>query len=142
AILMFGTGIYLDKKEKAGKTGKSIDLTGAVTIQKESIAQYIKFVPSQQSSVGNKATIDVWVKNFTQQPYMNFAVKGTFQNTLEVKNVNLFFGTIVPGETVKQTWTVKLKVGGWISITEPTVVFEHGGTKYMGILDPVWIQVQ
>ncbi|MDO9517567.1 MAG: hypothetical protein Q7J10_05890 [Methanosarcinaceae archaeon] len=142
AILMFGSGFYLDKKEKAGKTGKSIDFTGAVPIQKESIAQYIKFVPSQQSSVGNKATIDVWVKNFTQQPYKNFAVKGAFPNTLEVKNVNLFFETIAPGETVKQTWTVKPKVGGWISITEPTVVFEYGGAKYMGVLDPVWIQVQ
>ena len=142
AILMFASGIYLDKKEKAGKTGKSIDLTGAVPIQKESIAQYLKFVPSQQQSVGNKATIDVWIKNFTQQPYENFAVTGTFPNTLEVKNANLFFGTIAPGDTVKQTWTVKPKVPGWISITEPTVVFEYGGAKYMGVLDPVWLQVQ
>ena len=142
AILMFASGIYLDKKEKAGKTGKSIDLTGAVPIQKESIAQYLKFVPSQQQSVGNKATIDVWIKNFTQQPYENFAVTGTFPNTLEVKNANLFFGTIAPGDTVKQTWVVKPKVPGWISITEPTVVFEYGGAKYMGVLDPVWLQVQ
>ena len=142
AILMFASGIYLDKKEKAGKTGKTIDFTGAVPIQKESIAQYIKFVPSQQPSVGNKATIDVWVKNFTQQPYANFAVTGTFTNTLEVKNADLFFGTIAPGETVKQTWTVKPKVPGWISINEPTTVFEYGGAKYMGVLDPVWIQVQ
>ncbi|HJH28742.1 MAG TPA: hypothetical protein C5S51_03490 [Methanosarcinaceae archaeon] len=144
AILMFASGIYLDKKEKgkAGKTGKTIDLTGAIPIQKESIAQYLKFVPSQQPSVGNKVTIDIWVKNFTQQPYENLAVTGTFPNTLEVKNMNLFFGTIAPGETVKQTWVVKPKVQGWISITEPTAVFEYGGAKYMGVLDPVWIQVQ
>lgn len=144
AILMFASGIYLDKKEKAkaGKAGKTIDLTGAVSMQKESIAQYLKFVPSQQPSVGNKATIDVWVKNFAQQPYEDFAVTGTFPNTLEVKDANLFFGTIAPGETVKQTWVVKPKVQGWISINEPTAVFVYGGVKYMGVLDPVWIQVQ
>ena len=144
AILMFASGIYLDKKEKAkaGKAGKTIDLTGAVPMQKESIAQYLKFVPSQQPAVGKKATIDVWVKNFAQQPYENFAVTGTFPNILEVKDANLFFGTIAPGETVKQTWVVKPKVEGWASITEPTAVFEFGGIKYMGVLDPVWIQVQ
>ena len=144
AILMFGSGIYLDRKEKAAKAkpGKNVDLTGAVAVQKESIAQYVKFVPSQNPSVGKKATIDVWVKNFAQQPYENFAVTGTFPNTLEVKDANLFFGTIAPGESVKQTWVVKLKVEGWISITEPTAVFEFGGVKYMGVLDPVWIQVQ
>ena len=144
AILMFASGIYLDKKEKAkaGKAGKTIDLTGAVSMQKESIAQYLKFVPSQQPAVGKKATIDVWVKNFAQQPYENFAVTGTFPNTLEVKDANLFFGTIAPGETVKQTWVVKPKVQGWISINEPTAVFVYGGVKYMGVLDPVWIQVQ
>jgi hypothetical protein len=82
------------------------------------------------------------VKNFAQQPYENFAVTGTFPNTLEVKDANLFFGTIAPGESVKQTWVVKLKVEGWTSITEPTAVFEFDGVKYMGVLDPVWIQVQ
>ena len=144
AILMFGSGIYLDRKEKAakGKTGKNIDLTGAVAIQKESIAQYVKFVPSQNPAVGKKATIDVWVKNFTQQPYVNFAIKGTFTHTLEVKDANLFFETIAPGETVKQTWFVKPKSSGWVSIDEPTVVFEYGDAKYMGVLDPVWVQVQ
>ena len=144
AILMFGSGIYLDRKEKAAKAkpGKNVDLTGAVAMQKESIAQYVKFVPSQNPSVGKKATIDVWVKNFAQQPYENFAVTGTFPNTLEVKDANLFFGTIAPGESVKQTWVVKLKVEGWTSITEPTAVFEFDGVKYMGVLDPVWIQVQ
>ncbi len=144
AILMFGSGIYLDKKEKgkAGNAGKTIDITGAVPMQKESITQYLKFVPSQQPAVGKKATIDVWVKNFAQQPYENFAVTGTFPNTLEVKDTNLFFGTIAPGETVKQTWVVKPKVQGWISINEPTAVFGYGGAKYMGVLDPVWIQVQ
>lgn len=144
AILMFGSGIYLDRKEKAAKvkTGKDVDFTGAVAIQKESIAQYVKFVPSQDPSVGKKATIDVWVKNFTQQPYVNFAIKGTFTHTLEVKDANLFFETIAPGETVKQTWFVKPKSSGWVSIDEPTVVFEYGDAKYMGVLDPVWVQVQ
>ena len=144
AILMFGTGIYLDRKEKAAKAkpSKNVDLTGAVAIQKESIAQYVKFVPSQNSSVGKKATIDVWVKNFTQQPYEHFAITGTFTHTLEVQDENLFFGTIAPGETVKQTWFVKPKSSGWVSINEPTVVFEYGDVKYVGVLDPVWIQVQ
>ena len=144
AILMFGSGIYLDRKEKAAKakTGTKVDLTGAVAIQKESIAQYVKFVPSQNPAVGKKATIDVWVKNFTQQPYEHFAVTGTFTHTLEVKDANLFFGTIAPGETVKQTWFIKPKSSDWVSIDEPTVVFEYGGAKYMGVLDPVWIQVQ
>ena len=144
AILMFGSGIYLDRKEKAAKAKpvKNVDLTGAVAIQKESIAQYVKFVPSQNPAVGKKATIDVWVKNFTQQPYEHFAVTGTFTHTLEVKDANLFFGTIAPGESVKQTWVVTPKVQGWISVNEPTAVFEYGGAKYMGVLDPVWIQVQ
>ncbi len=144
AILMFGSGIYLDRKEKAAKAKpvKNVDLTGAVAIQKESIAQYVKFVPSQNPAVGKKATIDVWVKNFTQQPYEHFAVTGTFTHTLEVKDANLFFGTIAPGETVKQTWFIKPKSSDWVSIDEPTVVFEYGDAKYMGVLDPVWIQVQ
>ncbi len=144
AILMFGSGIYLDKKEKAAKAkpSKNVDLTGAVAIQKESIAQYVKFVPSQNPLVGKKATIDVWVKNFTQQPYEHFAITGAFTHTLEVKDANLFFGTIAPGETLKQTWFIKPKSNGWVSIDEPTVVFEYGDVRYMGVLDPVWIQVQ
>ena len=144
AVLMFGSGIYLDKKEKAAKakTGTKIDLTGAAAVQKESIAQYVKFVPSQNPAVGKKATIDVWVKNFTQQPYEHFALTGTFAHNLEIKDANLFFGKIAPGETVKQTWFIKPKANGWISINEPTVVFEYGDVKYMSVLDPVWIQVQ
>ena len=144
AILMFGSGIYMDKKEKAAKAkpSKNVDLTGAVAIQKESIAQYVKFVPSQNPLVGKKATIDVWVKNFTQQPYEHFAITGAFTHTLEVKDANLFFGTIAPGETLKQTWFIKPKSNGWVSIDEPTVVFEYGDVRYMGVLDPVWIQVQ
>ena len=144
AVLMFGSGIYMDKKEKAAKAkpSKNVDLTGAVAIQKESIAQYVKFVPSQNPLVGKKATIDVWVKNFTQQPYEHFAITGAFTHTLEVKDANLFFGTIAPGETLKQTWFIKPKSNGWVSIDEPTVVFEYGDVRYMGVLDPVWIQVQ
>jgi len=126
AVLMFGTGIYLNRKEKAAKAKPVvIDLTNATLMQKESIAQYVRFVPSPQYVAGKKSTIDVWVKNFAQQPYENFAVTGTFPTSLEVKDINLFFGTIAPGETVKQTWVVKPKVTGWISVNEPTVVFEY-----------------
>ena len=144
AILMLGTGLYLNKKDKAGpKTKeKSIDLTNATAVQKESIAQFVKFMPAPQCAAGSEATIDVWVKNFTQQPYENFAVKATFPGNLEAKNVNLFFGTIEPGQTAKQTWTIKPKAAGWASVNEPTVVFEYMGTKYMGVLDQIWVQVQ
>jgi hypothetical protein len=144
AILLCAIGLYLDKKEKkaSSKPKKVIDLTNATPLQKESVAQYVRFVPSPQYAVGKTSTIDVWVKNFAQQPYDNFAVTGTFQTSLEVKDANLFFGKIAAGETVKQTWAVKPKTAGWIPINEPTVVFEYMGTKYMGVLDPVWIQVQ
>jgi len=143
AVLMFGAGIYLNRKEKAAKAKPVvIDLTNATPMQKESIAQYVRFVPSPQYVAGKRSTIDVWVKNFAQQPYENFAVTGTFPTSLEVKDINLFFGTIAPGETVKQTWVVKPKVTGWIPVNEPTVVFEYMGIRYMGELDPVWIQVQ
>ncbi|MDI3485073.1 MAG: hypothetical protein PWQ75_2475 [Methanolobus sp.] len=144
AVIMLGLGLYIDKKDKARKKENSriIDVSGATPIQKESIAQYVKFVPSQQISIGKTATVDVWVKNFTQQPYHDFAIKGKFANTLEPEKINLFFDTIAPGETVKRTWVVKPKLSGWASIEDPTVVFNYGGTKYMGVLDSVWLQVQ
>jgi hypothetical protein len=144
AVIMLGLGLYLDKKDKARKkeNSRTIDVSGATPIQKESIAQYVKFVPSQQITIGKPATVDVWVKNFTQQPYHDFAIKGKFANTLEPEKINLFFDTIAPGETVKRTWAVKPKLSGWASIEEPTVVFNFGGTKYIGVLDPVWLQVQ
>ncbi|MDK2826219.1 MAG: hypothetical protein PWQ44_1399 [Methanolobus sp.] len=144
AVLMLGAGLYIDKKDKAKKkeNSRTIDVSGATPIQKESIAQYVKFVPSQQITVGKPATVDVWVKNFTQQPYHDFAIKAKFANSLEPEKINLFFDTIAPGETAKRTWVVKPKLSGWASIEEPTVVFNYGGTKYIGVLDPVWLQVQ
>lgn len=144
AILMLGTGLYLNKKDKSGSKTKerTIDLTNATLVQKESIAQFVKFMPAPQCAAGSETTIDVWVKNFSQQPYENFAVKATFPGTLEAKNVNLFFGKIEPGQTAKQTWTIKPKTAGWASVNEPTVVFEYMGSKYMGVLDPIWVQVQ
>jgi hypothetical protein len=144
AVVMLSLGLYIDKRDKAKKkeNNRTIDVSGATPIQKESIAQYVKFVPSQEIAVGKPATVDVWVKNFTQQPYHDFAIKGKFANSLEPEKINLFFDTIAPGETVKRTWIVKPKLSGWTSIEEPTVVFNFGGTKYIGVLDPVWLQVQ
>lgn len=144
AFALLGSGIYLDKKDKAKKkeNSRTIDVSGAVPIQKEAIAQYVRFVPAQQITVGNVTSIDVWVKNFTQKPYVNFAMKAKFGNSLEPEKVDLFFDTIAPGETAKRTWMVKPKLAGWASIEEPTVVFEYVDTKYIGVLDPVWMQVQ
>jgi hypothetical protein len=144
SLIMLGSGLYLDKKEKAKKKekGRVIDLSNATPLQKEVISQYVKLVPAQQSKVGSKTTVDVWVKNFAQQPYKNFAMKAKFGNTVDVENPNLFFDTIAPGETAKKTWIIKPKVSGWVSIEEPTVVFEYASTKYIGVLDPVWVQVQ
>ncbi|WP_094226556.1 hypothetical protein [Methanolobus psychrotolerans] len=144
AFVMLGTGFYLDKKDKAKKknNNRTIDVSGAVPLQKEAIAQYIRFVPAQQITAGKVTGVDVWVKNFTQQPYNNFAVKAKFANSLEVENINLFFDNIAPGETVKRTWVLTPKLTGWASIEEPTVIFEYGVSKYIGVLDPVWLQVQ
>jgi hypothetical protein len=144
AVIMLGLGLYIDKRDKAKKkqNSRTIDVSGATPIQKETIAQYVKFVPSQQITIGKPATVDVWVKNFTQQPYNDFAIKAKFSNSLEPEKINLFFDTIAPGETVKRTWVVKPKLSGWASIEEPTVVFNFGGNKYIGVLDPVWLQVQ
>ncbi|WP_292469285.1 hypothetical protein [Methanolobus sp.] len=144
AFSMLGAGLYLDKKDKAKKKENSrvMDVSGATPIQKESIAQYVRFVPSQDITVGKAASVDVWVKNFTQEPYVNFAIKAKFGTTLEAEKINLFFDTIAPGETIKRTWIVTAKVSGWASIEEPTVVFDFMNTKYIGVLDPVWLQVQ
>lgn len=144
AFAMLGSGVYLDKKDKAKKkeNSRTIDVSGAVPMQKEAIAQYVRFVPAQQVTVGNVTSIDVWVKNFTQKPYVNFAMKAKFGSSLEAEKVDLFFDNIAPGETAKRTWVVKPKLSGWASIEEPTVVFEYMDTKYIGVLDPVWLQVQ
>ncbi len=143
AFAMLSSGVYLNRKDKAKKkeNNRLIDVSGATPIQKEAIAQYVRFVPSQQLTSGKTATVDVWVKNFTQQPYENFAIKAKFGNSLEVEKINLFFDTIAPGETAKRTWVVKPKLSGWASVEEPTVVFNFMGSKYIGVLDPVWLQV-
>ncbi len=144
AFIMLGSGLYLDRKDKAKKKedSRTINVSGAVPIQKEVIAKYMRFVPPQQFTVGKYHNIEVWVKNFTQHPYENFAVKAKFANSMEVKKINLFFDTIAPGETAKRTWTINPKLSGWVPIEGPTVVFEYMGTKYICVMDPLWLQVQ
>jgi len=144
SFLMLGSGVYLNKKDKDKKKGQNrvVDTSNATELPKDSLSQYVKLVPAQQGSVGNKMTVDVWVKNFAQQPYVNFALKAKFGNTVDVEDVNLFFDNISPGETAKRTWVLKPKIAGWVAVEEPTVVFEYMGNRYTGVLDPVWIQVR
>ncbi len=144
AVLLFGSGIYLNRKEKQNKkkNSKTVDITNATPMAKESLAQFIKIVPSKQVVVGGKATVDVWVKNFSQQPYEHFAVKAKFPNTVDIKDLSLFFDTIAPGQAAKQSWTFVAKAPGWLGIEEPIIVFEYLGTKYAGTMDTVWIPVQ
>ncbi|MBN2111075.1 MAG: hypothetical protein JW705_08340 [Methanosarcinaceae archaeon] len=141
---MLGAGVYLNRKDKARQQEqkRAIDISDAMPLPKESLSQYVKLVPAQQSKVGDRTTVDVWVKNFGQQPYEKFAVKARFGNTVDVENINLFFDTIAPGETAKRTWVIRPKVSGWVSMEEPTVVFDYMGARYTGVLDPVWINVQ
>ncbi|MFA0822887.1 MAG: hypothetical protein ACC612_08340 [Methanomethylovorans sp.] len=144
AGLLFGSGIYLNRKEKQNKmkSSKTVDVTNATPMAKESLAQFIRIVPSQQVVAGGKATVDVWVKNFSQQPYEHFAVKAKFPNTVDFKDLSVFFDTIAPGQAAKQSWTFVAKAPGWLGIEEPTIVFEYLGTKYAGTLDTVWVPVQ
>lgn len=144
SVMLFGSGIYLNRKEKQKqkKNSKTVDVSNATPMAKESLAQFIRMVPSQQVVVGGKATIDVWVKNFSQQPYENFAVKAKFPNTVDIKDISLFFGTIPAGQAAKQSWTFVAKAHGWLGVEEPTIVFEYLGTKYAGTLDTVWVPVQ
>jgi hypothetical protein len=109
---------------------------------KESLVQFIRIIPSQQIVVGRKAIIDVWVKNFSPQPYDNFTVTAKFPNTVEIKDAVLFFGSVPPGQTMKQSWTFVPKIQGWVGIEQPIIVFEYLGAKYAGTLDTVWIPVQ
>lgn len=144
ALTMFGSGIYLNRKEKQKhrQNKKTVDASNATPMPKESLTQFIRIVPSQQVVVEGKANIDVWVKNFSQQPYENFAVKAKFPNTVDIKDVALFFETIPAGQAAKQSWTFVPKMQGWLGIEEPTIVFEYLGTKYAGVLDTVWVAVQ
>ncbi|AFV22688.1 hypothetical protein Mpsy_0477 [Methanolobus psychrophilus R15] len=144
SVMMLGSGVYLNKKDKNKMKGqnRNVDTSNATVLPKETLAQYIRLVPAQQVTVGNKTTVDVWVKNFAQQPYVNLAIKAKFGNTVDIENANLFFDNIAPGETAKRTWVMKPKIAGWVAVEEPTVVFEYMGNRYTGVLDPVWIQVQ
>lgn len=144
SVLMLGSGVYLNKKEKDKKksSNRVIDTSNATELPKETLSQYIRLVPVHQVTAGSKTTVDVWVKNFAQQPYENFAIRAKFGSTVEVEMPSLFFGTIAPGETAKRTWVLKPKVAGWMGVEEPTVVFDYMGNRYTGTLDPVWVQVQ
>ncbi|MCD4703121.1 MAG: hypothetical protein K8R64_02275 [Methanosarcinaceae archaeon] len=155
AVILLSLGLYLHKKEKKEKEGgktdakgsgkgkkKGIDLSNATPMEKQAIAQFVKFVPSPQHVTGKKSSVDVWVKNFSQQSYENFAVTAKFSDDIKAKKTDLKFGTVSPGQTVKQTWTVTPKTQGWVAIQEPTVVFEYMGNRYMGVLDPIWLQAQ
>ena len=144
SVMLFGTGIYLNQKEKQKhkNSSRTVDTSNATPMPKESLVQFIRIVPSQQVVAGGKTTIGVWVKNFSQQPYEKFAVKARFPNTVDIKELSLFFGSIPAGQTVKQSWTFVPKMQGWLEVEEPTIVFEYLGTKYAGTLDTVWVPVQ
>ncbi|MEL4305009.1 hypothetical protein [Methanococcoides sp. LMO-2] len=142
AILVLG--VYLNKKEKSGGGSGApvVDISTAVPVEKEALAQFIRAMPAQMYSPGSKAPVDVWIKNFSQQPYDNVTIIGNFPGTVKVKKPALSFGKIGPGETVKKTWDVTPSVPGWVAIEDPMVVFDYAGTRYSGQLDPVWLNVQ
>ncbi len=144
SVMLFGSGIYLNQKEKQKhkNSSRTVDTSNATPMPKESLVQFIRIVPSQQVVAGGKTTIDVWVKNFSQQPYEKFAVKARFPNTVDIKETSLFFGSIPAGQAVKQSWTFVPKMQGWLGVEEPTIVFEYLGTKYAGTMDTVWVPVQ
>ncbi len=143
SVLMLSSGLYLNKKDKKTKGPKrKVDTNNATVIPKETLSQYIRLIPAQQMVAGNKTSIDVWVKNFAQHPYDNFAITAKFANTVAIENTELFFDRIGPGDTAKKTWQIKPMVSGWASVEEPTIVFEYMGNKYTGVLDQLWLQVQ
>lgn len=142
-ISILGILIYFNKKsDSKSSEDYNVDFSDTYPLQKESLSRFVKLVPSNQNEPGKKSTIDVWVKNSSKTPYENFRIIAVHNNSMKVKNPNLNFGTIEPGQTVKQTWEVKPEVSGMVSIKKPTVVFEYMGEKYAGVLDPLWIQVQ
>ncbi|MGB3908818.1 MAG: hypothetical protein WBL02_10375 [Methanomethylovorans sp.] len=144
SVMLFGSGIYLNQREKQKhkNNSRTVDTSNGIPMPKESLAQFIMFVPSQKVVAGGKTVIDVWIKNFSQQPYEKFAIKARFPNTVEIKDTALFFDPIPAGQTVKQSWTFVPRMQGWLGVEEPTVVFEYLGTKYTGTLDTIWIPVQ
>ncbi|UGV41042.1 hypothetical protein J7W08_01640 [Methanococcoides orientis] len=142
-VAVLALGIILNKKDKSGGDSTPVlDISTAVPVEKEALAQFIKFVPAHQYSAGSKAAVDIWIKNFSQQSYDNLTVIANFPGTVKVKKPALSFGSIGPGETVKKTWSITPAISGWVAIEEPMVVFEYAGTRYSGQLDPVWLNVQ
>lgn len=137
ALAMLAIGIVLDRREKAQRTG-----TGqkTVPVQTAQLSRFVRCVPSQMRA-GTSGTIDVWIKNFSQQPYQSVVVTGTFHEYIRVKNKKLKFGTVEPGQVAKQTWKIVPASPGRYPVNEVTVAFTFGGKRYAGALDPVWIQV-
>ncbi|HIE31572.1 MAG TPA: hypothetical protein EYP67_04205 [Methanosarcinales archaeon] len=146
AFAMLGVGVYLDRKDKAERagTGGGVGAGGAgakvVMLQSAQIAKFVRCIPSQMRA-GTSGTIDVWIKNFNEQPYQNLSVTAVFPDSVRLKKAKLKFGVLPPGETAKQTWNIKLAAPGKFQISDVTVTFTFGGKKYAGALNPVWIQV-
>ncbi len=144
AIVILGAGLYFKKKERSAPKQKApeVNVSMASPVAKESLYQFVRIVPSPPYQVKKKATVSVWVKNFSQVPYNDFTVVATFPSSLKIKKTTLSFGTIGPGETVKKVWKITPTEAGWFSIDRPQVMFEYGGARYAGELDGVWVQVQ
>ncbi|MFP4654831.1 MAG: hypothetical protein ACLFMM_04020 [Methanohalobium sp.] len=140
---ILGVLIYSKKNNNSESSNThNVDLSDTYPLQKDTLAKVVRFVPSNQNKPGKKSKIDVWVKNSSRRPYNNFRVVAAHCNSLKVKNPTLDFGTIAPGQTVKQTWVVIPEVSGIVSINKPTVVFEYMDETYSGRFEPVWIRVQ
>ena len=143
SIVILLVGLVLNKNKQAGSSSvPSVDISNAVHVESSALAQFIKIMPPAQCASGQNVGVDVWVKNFYQQPYENLVIIATFPATVKVKKATLSFGSIDPGESVKQTWKVTPNIAGWAAIEEPTVVFEFGGARYSGQLDQAWLNVQ
>ncbi|ABE51121.1 hypothetical protein [Methanococcoides burtonii] len=143
SICILVAGLIINKNNKSGgNSGPSVDISNAVPVENRTLTQFIKIMPPAQCPSGQSVGVDVWVKNFYQQPYENFVIIATFPTGVNVKKATLSFGNINPGESVKRTWKVTPNVPGWVAIEEPTVVFEFGGTRYSGQLDQAWLNVQ
>jgi len=136
ALAMLAVGVLIDRREKANKGGAA----GSIMIQTTQISRFVKCVPSRMGA-GSAGTVDVWIKNFNQQQYTGVVVTAAFPDGVKVNKKKLKFGTIEPGQTAKQTWTVKPSASGRFSIHDVTVAFTFGGKQYAGALDPVWLQV-
>ncbi|AEH60429.1 conserved hypothetical protein [Methanosalsum zhilinae DSM 4017] len=142
SVTMFVAGVYLNRKEKGSRSKQpSFNTANATPVQKEAVKKFIRIIPSKNNNVGKESSIDVWIKNFSNQPYSNVMIAAKISPTIAIMNPVLNFGTIQPGETVKRSWKIKPKVSGWNSIEETRVVFEYTGSKYISVIDdPVWVQ--